>query len=105
LLVTAYRAAGIASDETARYLVAFIYGIIALSVAIVFTQLYHPWIYIWAYIGLTMRIAVTAMQTVPANARAEKRSAVAAGSYPAGARRARSRVPATHCSDSDGRIL
>jgi O-antigen ligase len=63
LVLNALRAAKQASDETARYLIAFVYGIIALSGAIFFTQLFHPWFYIWAYAGLTMRMAVTAMQT------------------------------------------
>jgi O-antigen ligase len=63
LVLNALRAAKQASDETARYLIAFVYGIIALSGALFFTQLFHPWIYIWAYVGLTMRMAITAMQT------------------------------------------
>jgi hypothetical protein len=63
LVPSALRAAKQASDETARYLIAFVYGIIALSGAIFFTQLFHPWAYIWAYARLTMRMAITAMQT------------------------------------------
>jgi hypothetical protein len=43
-VLNALRAAKQASDETARYLIAFVYGIIALSGAIFFTQLFHPWV-------------------------------------------------------------
>ena len=63
VMITAHRAAEQrASEETARYLIAFIYGIFAMSAAIFFTLLSKPWLYIWAYIGLTMRMAVIAMQ-------------------------------------------
>src|SRR5580658_912789 len=44
LVLNALRAAKQSSDETARYLIAFVYGIIALSGAIFFTQLFHPWV-------------------------------------------------------------
>ena len=52
LVLTALRAAKNAADEKARYLIAFVYGIIALSGAIFFTLLFQPWLYIWVYIGL-----------------------------------------------------
>jgi O-antigen ligase len=63
LVATARRAAAIASDDTARYLIAFIYGILAMSFAVTFSLLFKPWLYIWIYIGITMRMAVIAMQT------------------------------------------
>jgi O-antigen ligase len=80
LVLTALRAAKNATEETARYLIAFVYGIIALSGAIFFTLLFHPWPYIWAYIGLTMRMAVIAMQTAPAKVGNEHTGALAMGS-------------------------
>jgi O-antigen ligase len=95
LVLTALRAARNATHETARYLIAFLYGIIALSFAIFFANLWQPWFYIWAYIGLTMRIAVIATQTVQAKVRNEHRGALATGSPPAVAHRARARLPAT----------
>ena len=95
LVLTALRAARNATDETGRYLIAFVYGVIALSFAIFFTNLFHPWIYIWAYIGLTMRMAVTAMQTAQPNARNEQRRAPRIGSRAAVALGARPRVRAT----------
>jgi O-antigen ligase len=98
LVITARRAAGTAPDETARYLIAFIYGIIAISGAIFFTLIFKPWLYVWAYIGLTMRMAVIAMQTAQPNARNEHRRAPAINSPPAIARRARPRLPATQRS-------
>ena len=63
LVITARRAAENAPDETARYLIAFIYGIVAVSGAVFFGQLFKPWLYIWMYSGLTMRMAVIAVQT------------------------------------------
>jgi O-antigen ligase len=65
LVVTARRAAENASEENARYLTAFIYGILALSGALIFEELAEPWKYIWIYCGLTMRMAVIALQTKP----------------------------------------
>ena len=98
LLIVARRAAGIASDETARYLIAFIYGLIALSCALLFGQLYQPWPYIWTYSGLTMRMAVIAMQTAQPNVRNEHRRARPIGSPAAVANRAGPRVRATQRS-------
>ena len=94
LVLTALRAAGNATDETGRYLIAFVYGVIALSFAIFFTNLFHPWIYIWAYIGLTMRMAVASMQTAQPNARNVQRRAPRIGSPATVALGARPRVRA-----------
>ena len=82
MVLISVRAARSASDETARYLIAFVYGIIALASAIFFTQLFHPWLYIWAYAGLTMRMAAIVAQKAPAKARREDRGAVAIGTRP-----------------------
>ena len=89
LVITARRAAAHAPDETARYLIAFIYGIVAVSGTIFFGQLFKPWLYIWIYSGLTMRMAVIALQAAPSTARNELRGATQLGS-PA------PRLPASH---------
>jgi O-antigen ligase len=77
IVVTARSAAEVASAELKAYLVAFIFGICFVSVALFFSLLFKPWLYIWAYIGMTMRLAViasadakSAAQNVPARARA-----------------------------------
>jgi len=80
LLIIARRAAGIASGETARYLIAFIYGCLAMSFAVVAALLFRPWLYIWAYTALSMRMALIAMETVQPPARAEQRDARAKAS-------------------------
>lgn len=87
LVVTARRAAETAPDETARYLIAFIYGMLALSATLFFAQLAQPWQYIWIYCGLTMRMAVIALQPVRAKGRDEHRSAQAISSSQMIARR------------------
>jgi hypothetical protein len=38
--------------------VAFIFGLYFVSIAVFFSLLARPWLYIWAYIGITMRMAV-----------------------------------------------
>ena len=68
MLITAYRSASQASDETRSYLIAFVYGVVAVSVALFFSQIYKPWLYIWTYSGLMMRMAVLALQTSSARA-------------------------------------
>jgi O-antigen ligase len=98
LVITARRAAETAPNETARHLIAFIYGIIGISGAIFFTLIFHPWPYVWAYVGLTMRMAVIAMQTAQPNARNGRRRAAAIHSFPAVGRTARPRLPATQRS-------
>lgn len=89
LLITARRAAEAASEEAVRYLIAFIFGIFALSGALIFTEVFKPWLYIWMYIGLTMRMAVITIQTAQANALEEHRGAAGIGSAAATVRRAR----------------
>jgi O-antigen ligase len=95
LLITARRAAGIASDETARYLVAFIYSIVAISCALLFALLFRPWLYIWICSALAMRMAVIAMQTAQSHAHEEHRGVPTLGSLTSGASRTRARVPMT----------
>jgi O-antigen ligase len=93
LVTTARRAARNAPNESATYLVAFVYGIIGLSGAIFFTPFYKPWLYVWPYIGLTMRMAVIAMQPLQTKVRNEPRGAAdhrgtpAITSHPTAARR------------------
>lgn len=69
LLITARLAAEHASEETARYLIAFIYGIVGLSGAVFFSQIFKPWLYVWIYSGLTMRMAVIALQAAQLTSR------------------------------------
>jgi hypothetical protein len=57
-VLTARSAADVASAELRAYLVAFIFGMCFISVAVFFSLLYRPWLYIWAYIGMTMRLTV-----------------------------------------------
>jgi O-antigen ligase len=92
LVRTSIRAAKNATDEVARYLIAFVYGIIGLSGAIFFTPLFKPWLYIWAYIGLTMRMAVITMQTAPSTIRNVHHSATAIRSPQTVTHRLRPRV-------------
>jgi O-antigen ligase len=70
VILTARSAAAIAPAELSAYLVAFVFGILFVSIAMFFSLLFKPWLYIWAYIGMTMRLAVIAS----ANARNSTRS-------------------------------
>ena len=74
LLVVARRSAADAPDEAARYLVAFVYGIVGLSGALVFSVIYRPWLYVWMYTGLTMRMALLARQSARLETGSEQRT-------------------------------
>jgi O-antigen ligase len=45
-------------EETRPHLLAFVFGMLSLAVAIIFSDLWDPWSYIWLYVGAMMRIAV-----------------------------------------------
>jgi hypothetical protein len=57
-IMTARYAAEVAPTELRAYFVAFIFGLYFVSIAVFFSLLARPWLYIWAYIGITMRMAV-----------------------------------------------
>ena len=62
-IVAACRRALAKVEETVRvHLMAFVFGFAALSVSVLFVELYRPWIYIWAYVGLIMRLAVSSIR-------------------------------------------
>ncbi|HKZ72596.1 MAG TPA: hypothetical protein VJ011_00955, partial [Steroidobacteraceae bacterium] len=52
----------------------------ALAVAVFFTDLTTPWLYIWAYVGVSMRAALIVES---ARARAERRQRIVAVPRPA----------------------
>ncbi len=69
----ALAASRIANAATRPHLMAFVVGTTALAVAVFFVNLYSPWLYVWAYIGIVMRIAVNVVEqpvTAPASVRA-----------------------------------
>jgi O-Antigen ligase len=57
---TAVRSVAIAPQAYGPILIAFAIGAVALCVATFFVDLYTPWLWFWAFAGLTMRIAVNA---------------------------------------------
>jgi O-antigen ligase len=75
LLIVARRSAEVAPHDAARHLIAFVYGIIALSGALVFSVIYRPWLYVWMYAGLSMRLAVLATQSAQLDSASKERSA------------------------------
>jgi hypothetical protein len=51
-----------ADEATQPHVLAFIFGMLALLISIIFADLYDPWSYIWLYVGAMMRIAVLVRQ-------------------------------------------
>ena len=47
-----------AESEAAIMLFAFVFGLISILVAVFFVDLTTPWIFIWAYVGAAMRLAI-----------------------------------------------
>lgn len=56
----ARRAVAVASVQVARLLIAFTIGMSTLMVGLVFLNLTTPWPYLWAFIGLMLRLALLA---------------------------------------------
>jgi len=54
------------NKSTRLDLMAFLLGFLSLLVALFFGNLYKPWLFVWAYTGLMMRVAVEASrQRIP----------------------------------------
>jgi hypothetical protein len=58
IVSTARSVVGLADEETRPHVLAFVFGMLALVISIVFADLFDPWSYIWLYVGAMMRIAV-----------------------------------------------
>lgn len=76
LVARAKQASEVAPPEPRAFLIAFALGVIALAVSIFFVDLHTPWLFVWIFAGLMMRVAVE--QTASATAR----SAAAAAARP-----------------------
>jgi O-antigen ligase len=73
-ITTARRAAAIAEAYLRPYLIAFVFGMLGLAVAVFFVNLERPWDYVWIYVGLTLRAAADALENAPSqSARATAR--------------------------------
>lgn len=58
IIRTARSVVALADEETRPHVLAFVFGMFALLISIVFADLFDPWSYIWLYVGAMMRIAV-----------------------------------------------
>lgn len=81
---TGRAAAMVAPAEQRPYMISFVIGWIALCVAIFFVNLYEPSVYMWAYLGISLRLAVAILdEASPSRALA---GAAASSSSDGGAR-------------------
>lgn len=53
------KAAIVAPPEVRPFMIAFVIGWIAVCISIFFVNLFEPYIYVWAYLGISMRMAVS----------------------------------------------
>jgi len=61
----ALRAFAVAPDRLRTLLAGYVVATLAYASATFFVDLYVPWIYFWAYTGVTMRLAMIALETTP----------------------------------------
>ena len=76
---SAKRAAGMSSGPLQRDMIACVFGMAAISIAVFFTNLYTPRPYLWMYVGLIMRGAVLVYDKAAAAAPARVAPAIAVG--------------------------
>lgn len=58
-VVTALSAAAVADAKARSYMVAFVFGMLGLCASLFFATLFIPWFFIWPFVGLSMRYAVS----------------------------------------------
>lgn len=59
-----------AGPENQHMLVAFILGFLSLSASLVFGELHTSWLYVWAFVGISLRLAVAEKEASPVAAEA-----------------------------------
>lgn len=57
-----------ADSDAAAMLFAFIFGLLGILVAIFFVDIYSPWLFVWAYVGTAMRLAVMQKESTASRA-------------------------------------
>jgi O-antigen ligase len=72
---TALQSFATATPSLRAPLAGFVFAALAYACATFFVDLYVPWIYFWAYAGVTMRLAMIARETAPAPVAAEESAA------------------------------
>ncbi len=85
ILRTVRSALRYADPDTRRLLMAFIFGFLSLLAALSFGTLQSTWLYVWAFVGMSLRIAVTekeaaAVEEVPVSGVLRARRAAGASS-------------------------
>jgi O-antigen ligase len=51
-----------AAPASRGYLMAFVFGFVAFSITLFFGQMFLPWVYVWAYAGMSLRMALLAVK-------------------------------------------
>jgi O-antigen ligase len=62
LFLTCRRALRGAAGIARAHLMAFVFGFASMCASVAFVELYAPWLYIWSYTGIVIRLAVLTMQ-------------------------------------------
>jgi O-antigen ligase len=67
-VVTAMRAIAAEAGPLRPYMIAFVFGMLGLTVCLFFDNLDKPWCYVWVYVGLSMRAAADILEKAQRNA-------------------------------------
>jgi hypothetical protein len=51
-----------ADEDTRLQLLAFVFGILGVTISIIFADLYKPWAYLWLYMGIVLKAALLARE-------------------------------------------
>jgi O-antigen ligase len=65
ILRTARQGVRLGDTETSTLLISFTFGFLCMMVAIFFVDLIAPWLFIWAFTGATMRLAISQIKSQP----------------------------------------
>lgn len=92
VIFTARTAAEVADSQVRSMMIAFSVGFLALLISVFFVEMHEPWVYVWIYVGVTMRAAVVVQtsrrgERAPVRAKARTHGAARRRRGAVGARR------------------
>jgi O-antigen ligase len=82
-VINAMHAVPAANQEAGTQLLAFVFGIMSVAVAIFFVDMWRPWAYIWLYVGAILRISLFVLEPAPVQAPAQPSAPLIGAPLPA----------------------
>jgi O-antigen ligase len=82
-VINAFHAVPAANREVGTQLLAFVFGILGVAVAIFFVDMWRPWAYIWLYVGAILRLSLFALEPEPVQEKAQPAAPLIGAPLPA----------------------